>query len=252
MAMTFGEYAITEAGFGADLGAEKFFDIKCRKAGITPAATVLIVTSAALEINGWENVERHLDNLHRFGQTVIVCLNKFPHDTEEKIAEIRSHIEALGVPFAVNRSYAEGGAGAEEFAQTVINTIEATEKKPLNFAYADTDGVKEKIEKICRDMYGAAEVTYSDEANAAIEAAYAMNQQHFPICIAKTQYSFSTDSKVTGAPTGHTVHIRNIVINSGAEMIVAVAGAIMRMPGLSKSPQAERIDIVNGLIEGLS
>jgi formate--tetrahydrofolate ligase len=213
---------------------------------------VLIVTSAALEINGWENVERHLDNLHRFGQTVIVCLNKFPHDTEEKIAEIRSHIEALGVPFAVNRSYAEGGAGAEEFAQTVINTIEATEKKPLNFAYADTDGVKEKIEKICRDMYGAAEVTYSDEANAAIEAAYAMNQQHFPICIAKTQYSFSTDSKVTGAPTGHTVHIRNIVINSGAEMIVAVAGAIMRMPGLSKSPQAERIDIVNGLIEGLS
>lgn len=252
MAMTFGEYAITEAGFGADLGAEKFFDIKCRKAGITPAATVLIVTSAALEINGWENVERHLDNLHRFGQTVIVCLNKFPHDTEEKIAEIRSHIEALGVPFAVNRSYAEGGAGAEEFAQTVITTIEAAEKKPLNFAYADTDGVKEKIEKICRDMYGAAEVTYSDEANAAIEAAYAMNQQHFPICIAKTQYSFSTDSKVTGAPTGHTVHIRNIVINSGAEMIVVIAGAIMRMPGLSKSPQAERIDIVNGLIEGLS
>lgn len=252
MAMTYGEYAITEAGFGADLGAEKFLDIKCRKAGIAPAATVLIITSAALAIHGWENVERHLSNLRAFGQKVVVCLNKFPHDTEEVIADIRSHVEAYGVAFAVNRSFAEGGVGAIDFARTVVEVAESGDVPSVTYTYDDNDSVKEKIRKVCMGLYGASELTYSDEAEETIAAIDSMGLSRLPVCIAKTQYSFSTDAKATGAPSGHTVHIRNIVINAGAEMIVAVAGAILRMPGLPKSPQAERIDIVNGQIEGLS
>lgn len=252
MAMTYGDYVITEAGFGADLGAEKFFDIKCRKAGLVPSATVLIVTSAALAIHGWENVERHLRNLRAFGQQVVVCLNKFPQDTDEVIAEIRARVEEMGAPFALNRSFAEGGAGAEEFAQVVIDAIEKNEHPQLFFTYNDTDSVGRKIENICHRIYDAKEVTYSEEALETVEWINKMDLKHFPVCIAKTQYSFTTDAKITGAPKDHTVHIRNIVINRGAEMIVAIAGTILRMPGLPKSPQAERIDIVNGEIEGLS
>ena len=252
MAMTFGDYVITEAGFGADLGAEKFFDIKCRKAGLVPSATVLIVTSAALAIHGWENVERHLKNLRGFGQNIIVCLNKFPQDTEEVIADIANHVKQYGVAFAVNRSFAEGGVGAEEFAQVVIDAIEQNKQPTLSLTYADDDAIETKIEKIAKTIYGAGEVTFSDEARQNIELARQMGLSSYPVCIAKTQYSFSTDAKVTGAPEGHTVHIRDFVINSGAEMLVAIAGTILRMPGLPRSPQAERIDIVNGEIEGLS
>lgn len=251
-AMTFGDYTITEAGFGADLGAEKFFDIKCRKAGLVPSATVLIITSAALELHGWDNVHRHLSNLRRFGQNVIVCLNKFPNDTDETIALMRGHIEALGLPFAVNRSFSEGSAGSEEFAATVVAAIEHAPRPHLNLLYADSNSLTTKIERVCKDIYGAGEVTYSDKAVAALASAEKMGASSFPVCIAKTQYSFTTDSKVMGAPTGHTVHIRDIVVNAGAEMVVAIAGTILRMPGLPKSPQAERIDIVNGQIEGLS
>lgn len=252
MAMTYGDYVITEAGFGADLGAEKFFDIKCRKAGLIPSATVLIITSAALAIHGWENVERHLRNLRAFGQQVVICLNKFPNDTDEVIADIESHVMQLGAPFTVNRSFAEGGAGAEDFAKTVIDTIEGNKNPKLFYTYNDTDSVGRKIENICHRIYDAKEVMYSEEALETIEWINRMNIAHFPVCIAKTQYSFSTDAKITGAPKDHTISIRNIVINRGAEMIVAIAGTILRMPGLPKSPQAERIDIVNGQIEGLS
>lgn len=252
MAMTFGEYVITEAGFGADLGAEKFFDVKCRKAGLNPAATILIVTSAALAIHGWENVERHLKNLQSYGQQVIVCLNKFPNDTEEVIADIENHVKAFGVPFAVNRSFGEGGEGAVDFAKVVVDAIENTPSEPLHLLYKDDASVMEKLETVCKNIYGAEGVTLSDESKEMIEWINANGMSHYPVCIAKTQYSFSTDAKVTGAPTGHTVNIRNIVINRGAEMIVAVAGTILRMPGLPKSPQAERIDFVDGQIEGLS
>lgn len=252
LAMTYGEYAITEAGFGADLGAEKFFDIKCRKAGLVPSATVLIVTSAALAIHGWENVERHLRNLRAFGQQVVVCLNKFPQDTEEVIADIEQHVRQLGAPFCVNRSFAEGGEGAEEFAQTVIDAVEKNENPSLFYTYNDTESIGRKIENICHRIYDAKEVMYSEEALETIEWINKMNLSNLPVCIAKTQYSFSTDAKVTGAPKDHIVNIRNIVINRGAGMIVAIAGTILRMPGLPKSPQAERIDIVNGQIEGLS
>ena len=252
MAMTYGDYVITEAGFGADLGAEKFFDIKCRKAGLIPSATVLIVTSAALAIHGWENVERHLRNLRAFGQQVVVCLNKFPQDTEEVIADIKAHVDQLGAPFAVNRSFAEGGEGAMDFAQVVIDTIERNTDPKLYYTYNDTDSVGRKIENICHRIYDAKEVMYSEEALETVEWINQMGMSHFPVCIAKTQYSFSTDAKLTGAPKDHVVNIRNIVINRGAEMIVAIAGTILRMPGLPKSPQAERIDIVNGEIEGLS
>lgn len=252
MAMTYGDYVITEAGFGADLGAEKFFDIKCRKAGLTPSATVLIITSAALAIHGWENVERHLRNLRAFGQQVVICLNKFPQDTEETIREIEERCKQLNAPFAVNHSYAEGGEGATDFAQVVIDAIEHNGDPNIFFAYNDTDSVGRKIENICHRIYDAKEVMYSEEALETIEWINQMGLSHFPVCIAKTQYSFSTDAKVTGAPKDHTINIRNIVINRGAEMIVAIAGTILRMPGLPKSPQAERIDFVDGQIEGLS
>jgi len=255
LAMTYGDYAITEAGFGADLGAEKFFDIKCRKAGLVPAATVLIVTSAALAIHGWENVERHLRNLRAFGQQVVVCLNKFPQDTEEVIADIEQHVHQLGAPFAINRSYAEGGAGAEEFAQVVIDAVEKNGEPALYYSYNDTDQVGRKIENICHRIYDAKEVYYGEEAMDTIEWITKLDDQSmlkYPVCIAKTQYSFSTDAKLTGAPSDHIVNIRNIVINRGAEMLVAIAGNILRMPGLPKSPQAERIDVIDGNIEGLS
>ena len=193
-----------------------------------------------------------LPRYRRFGQNVIVCLNKFPNDTDETIALMREHIEALGLPFAVNRSFSEGSAGSEEFAATVVAAIEHAPRPHLNLLYADSDSLTTKIERVCKDIYGAGEVTYSDKAVAALASAEKMGASSFPVCIAKTQYSFTTDSKVMGAPTGHTVHIRDIVVNAGAEMVVAIAGTILRMPGLPKSPQAERIDIVNGQIEGLS
>ncbi len=270
MAMTFGDYTITEAGFGADLGAEKFFDVKCRKAGIQPKLTVIVATTQALKLHGGvdadkikepnhegliaglDNLDKHIANMQSFGQTVVVAFNRYASDTDEEIDIVRQHCKDLGVGFAVNNAFCEGGKGAEELAHLVVDTIEKKPSAPLHLVYEDEDSVKDKVRKVAECIYGAKSVSYSPVAKKKLELIERLGYSRFPVCIAKTQYSFSTDPKLYGVPTGFDVHVRDIVINAGAEMLVVVAGDIMRMPGLPKSPQALRIDIVNGEIEGLS
>ncbi len=270
MAMSFGEYVITEAGFGADLGAEKFYNIKCRKAGLQPKLTVIVATAQGLKMHGGvaldaikeenheglthglANLDKHIDNLRSFGQTVVVAFNRYANDSEEEIGIVRQHCAALGVGFAVNNAFVEGGKGAEELAELVVNTISEKTSAPLHLTYSDEDSVETKIAKVASDIYGASAVTYSPMAKRKIKAAEANGFGAFPVCIAKTQYSFSTNAKAYGVAKDFEVHVRDIVVNSGAEMIVAVAGDIMRMPGLPKSPQANVIDIVEGEIVGLS
>ncbi len=270
MAMTYGDYVVTEAGFGADLGAEKFFNIKCRKSGLQPKLTVIVATTQGLKmhggvpverikepdmeglVKGCENLDRHIRNMQSFGQSVVVAFNRYATDTDEELALVRRHCEHIGVGFAINNAFLEGGTGATELAQVVVDTIEKKPSKPLTLTYDDTDDIKTKIEKVAKKIYGAATVTYSTAAEKQLLRIQKIGLEHYPVCIAKTQYSFSADKNLYGCPTGFNVHIRDLVINSGSEMIVAIAGDIMRMPGLSKSPQAERIDIVNGEIEGLS
>lgn len=269
-AMTFGEYVITEAGFGADLGAEKFYNIKCRKSGLKPDLTVLVATLNGLKMHGgtaienihepdiegvkkgFANLDRHIENLKSFGQTVVVCFNKYASDTEEEINLVKEHCAQAGVPFALNNAWAEGGAGAVELARLVVDTIENNPSGPLQYTYEDSQSIMEKVEAVAKKIYRAANVTFSAAARKKIAAAEKMGFSHFPICIAKTQYSFSQDPKAYGAPSGFDFDIKDIVINSGAEMIVAIAGDIIRMPGLPKVPQATKIDIINGEIEGLS
>lgn len=259
MAMTFGDYAITEAGFGADLGAEKFYDIKCRKAGLQPALTILVATIPGLKMHGdgsvaqgLANLDRHIDNIKNFGQTVIVCFNKFASDTEEEISTVREHCKSVGVPFALNDSYAKGGEGAVEFADLVVKTIEKSPSKPLEMTYSDNNTFMEKIESVAKKIYRADGVNISAEAYKKLEKAEAIGYGAFPVCIAKTQYSFSQDPKKYGVPEGFIIDIKDIVINSGSEMIVAIAGDIIRMPGLPKIPQALNINVSEGNIEGLS
>ncbi len=269
-AMTFGEYAITEAGFGADLGAEKFFDIKCRRAGLQPKLSVLVVTTQALKLHGGvdqkeisspnaealmagiPNMDKHIENLKKFGQTVVVCLNRFGFDTDDELELVRKHCEEQGVGFAVNTAFGEGGEGAEEIARLVVKTIEENPSKPLQFMYDENESTLEKVEKVAKEIYGADYVDVKPAARRKLKRIEEMGYQHLPVCIAKTQYSFSDDAKWYGVPKDFKITIRDFVINAGAEMIVAVAGEIMRMPGLPKSPQAERIDIVDGQIFGLS
>lgn len=259
MAMTFGDYAITEAGFGADLGAEKFYDIKCRKAGLQPALTIIVATIPGLKMHGdgsvaqgLANLDRHIDNIKNFGQTVLVCFNKFAIDTEEEISTVREHCKSVGVPFALNDSYAKGGEGAVEFADLVVKTIEKYPSKPLKMTYSDNNTFMEKIESVAKKIYRADGVNISAEAYKKLEKAEALGYGTFPVCIAKTQYSFSQDPKKYGVPEGFIIDIKDIVINSGSEMIVAIAGDIIRMPGLPKIPQALNINVSEGNIEGLS
>lgn len=270
LAMSCADYVITEAGFGADLGAEKFYDIKCRKAGLSPKLTVIVATTQGLKmhggvpvegikepnmeglVKGFENLDRHISNLKKYGQSVVVAINRFATDTDEEINALMEHCKAVGAGAAVNNAFCEGGKGAVELANVVVDAIENTPSTPIKFMYEDSDPVRTKIEKVALGVYGAKGVTFSKSAEKMIERIEELGMGNFPVCIAKTQYSFSADAKLYGCPTGFTVNIRDLVINSGAEMIVAIAGDIMRMPGLSKSPQAERITIVDGLIEGLS
>lgn len=259
MAMTFGDYAITEAGFGADLGAEKFYDIKCRKAELQPALTIIVATIPGLKMHGdgsvaqgLANLDRHIDNIKNFGQTVLVCFNKFASDTEEEISTVREHCKSVGVPFALNDSYAKGGEGAVEFADLVVKTIEKYPSKPLEMTYSDNNTFMEKIESVAQKIYRADGVNISAEAYKKLEKAEAIGYGAFPVCIAKTQYSFSQDPKKYGVPEGFIIDIKDIVINSGSEMIVAIAGDIIRMPGLPKIPQALNINVSEGNIEGLS
>ena len=276
MAMTYGDYVVTEAGFGADLGAEKFFDIKCRKTGLQPRLVVIVATTQGLKMHGGvdlehikepnaaglteglKNLNRHIRNMQGFGQPVVVTLNRYDTDMEEEIDIVRKNCEDLGVGFAVNEAFLKGGEGAVELAQTVIDTIERIQPLPIRFTYKEADCIEDKIEKVCKRIYGASAVEYSKAVRKKLESLRATFTDedgviaHYPVCIAKTQFSFTADSTRYGSPEGFNIRIRDIILNCGSEMIVAIAGDMLRMPGLPKSPQAERITIVNGEIEGLS
>ena len=270
MALAHSDYTITEAGFGADLGAEKFYNIKCRTAGLQPALTVLVATLGGLKMHGGvdekdlktqniegvrhglANLDRHIENLKSFGQTVVVAFNRFATDTEEEIALVREHCHAAGVGFAVNTAFGEGGAGAEELARLVVETIEQKPSQPLQFTYPLTASIEQKATAIAQRIYGARSIHFSAKAQRQLERIERHGWSKFPVCIAKTQYSFSEDPKAYGSVRDFDLEVRDIVINTGAEMIVLVLGTLLRMPGLPKSPQALRIDLVDGHIEGLS
>lgn len=271
MSLVHSDYTITEAGFGADLGAEKFYNIVCRKSGLKPDATVIVATAQGLKMHGGvaldqikqpnleglkkgiANLDRHVKNLQGFGQSVVVVFNLFAGDTDEEMQLLRRHCEEeLGVPFVINRAYAEGGKGAEEMARVVVETVENHPSGDLQLTYDDEDPLQVKIEKVAKKIYGAATVTFAAPALKRLRLAEQHGMAHFPVCVAKTQFSFSADAKRYGAVSGFDFLIRDVVLNAGAEMVVAIAGDILRMPGLPKDPQANHIDLVNGEITGLS
>ncbi len=270
MAMSHAPYVVTEAGFGADLGAEKFFNIKCRKAGIYPKLTVIVVTSQSLKMHGgvpvaeikqpnkdgltegFKNLDKHIENLRNFGQSLLVTFNKFAFDTQDEIDLVARHCEKIGVAFSVNEAFAQGGNGAVDLARKAVEIIEKNPSKPLVYTYEDGDAIATKVEKIAQKLYGAAGVEFSDKAKKLIASAEKLGFGHFPVCIAKTQYSFSDDEKRYGVAEGFTLKITDVAINSGAEFIVAIAGTMMRMPGLPKVPNANNIKLVDGEIVGLS
>ena len=269
MGLKLADILVTEAGFGADLGAEKFFDIKCRKAGLTPDAVVLVATVKALKYNGGVskdqlsvenlealskgivNLEKHIENVQKYGVPVVVTLNQFVTDTEKELAYIEEFCKQKGCEFALAKVWEKGGEGGEDLAKAVIHTLETKEShfKPL---YEDSLTIYEKIETIAREIYGADGVTYSPMAKKAIDKIESLSMGHFPVCMAKNQYSLSDDAKKLGRPTGFTINIREAYVSAGAGFVVAITGAIMTMPGLPKKPAAESIDVdQNGKIVGL-
>lgn len=270
MAMQLGDYTVTEAGFGSDLGGEKFLDIKCRLAGLQPACTVLVTSSLSLKLHGGvhekeiknpnkeglskglANLERHIEIMAGFGQSVVVGYNRFPFDSNEEIEMVKSWCHSRGASFALNDGFSRGGAGATELAETVVNVIESKPSGPVQFAYELSDSIEDKLHKIVTKVYGGKGISLSKAAAGVIKKANELGLSGLPVCIAKTQYSFSADAGATGVARDFTLPIENVVINSGAGFIVAVAGEIMRMPGLPKEPQALHIDVVNGQITGLS
>ena len=269
-ALKLGEYVVTEAGFGADLGAEKFIDIKCRKSGLRPDAGVVVATLRALKHHGGveakdlntpnvdavkrgiANLERHVHNMREnYGVPCVVSINHFTSDTAEELDALRAHMDAMGVPVVVARHWAEGGKGAEALAHMVVKLAESGTAK-TKFVYADEDTLWDKMHAIATKVYGAADIS----ADAAVKAKIAKLQTdgygHYPVCVAKTQYSFSTDPKLRAAPSGHTVNVREVRLSAGAEFVVMICGDIMTMPGLPKEPASMRIDIDDdGKISGL-
>ena len=270
MAMSWSDYTVTEAGFGADLGAEKFFDIKCRQAGLKPDLTVLVASTLALKMHGgvdekeiklpnveglkkgFANLDRHIANLQKFGQTVLVCFNRFASDTDEEIALVMEHGAEKGVRCVINNAYMEGSAGAKELAEAAVELIENQPSAPLQYAYDLEDSIKEKIEKVAKKIYGAGSVEFSLKAQKEIALLEKWGMGNLPVCIAKTQYSFSGDAKLYGSVEGFTLKIKDIELNAGSGFVVVLAGDIMRMPGLSKTPQAVNIRLAeDGNVEGL-
>ena len=267
-ALKMADYVVTEAGFGADLGAEKFMDIKCRKAGIAPDAVVILATVKALKYNGGVkkdelaapnleavkkgivNLDKHIENLHAFGVPVVVTLNSFLTDTEEEYGFIKKHCEDMGCEFALARVWAEGGKGGEELAAKVIRTIE-NKKSELKFTYELDAPLKDKIEAIATKIYGAGSVTYSAEASRMLKKIEKMGYGNLPVCMAKNQYSLSDDPNALGRPEGFNVNIREVYVSAGAGFVVAITGTVMTMPGLPKVPAAENIDVVDDKIVGL-
>lgn len=270
MALSVSDYVVTEAGFGSDLGAEKFLDIKCRLAGLQPKATVLVLSTQALKLHGGvpyeetkkpdldsmikgiPNLDRHVENLRSFGQSVVVSLNHYPFDSDNEIDYIRNWCKDRNVAFVVNYGFEKGGEGASDLARAVVKVIEETPSSSILFTYDDVDPLKVKIEKIAKKIYHAGQVVLGPKAETKLKKFERMGWAKLPVCIAKTQYSFSDDPKLINAPKDFTLTIQDVVINAGAGFIVAIAGEIMRMPGLPEDPQAVRIKLVDGEIEGLS
>jgi len=268
-ALKLADYVVTEAGFGADLGAEKFIDIKCRMSGLTPSAVVLVATIRALKFHGgvakddlnqenlvaleqgFVNLERHYHNItQHYGLPCVVCINHFTFDSDAEIALLQQQCAALGATCIVSKHWANGGAGAEDLAQGIIDIVD-TREPSFTYVYDENLSLWDKIETIATKLYGATGISASAKIKAQL-AEWNVDYGQFPICIAKTQMSFSTDPTVKGAPTGHTLEIRELKLANGAGFIVAIAGDIMTMPGLPKVPAAERIDIDdNGKITGL-
>jgi len=268
-ALKLGDYVVTEAGFGADLGAEKFFDIKCRKAGLKPAAAVIVATVRALKMNGGvkkedlgaenvaalvkgcANLGRHVSNVRKFGVPVVVAINHFVSDTEAEIAAVKEYVARLGAEAILCRHWAEGSAGIEELAHKVVELADSGQAKfqPL---YGDDLPLLEKIEIVASKIYHAGEVTADKAVRDQLAAWEEQGYGNLPVCMAKTQYSFSTDPNLRGAPEGHTVPVREVRLSAGAGFVVVITGEIMTMPGLPKSPSAERIFLnEQGYIEGL-
>ena len=268
-ALKLADYCITEAGFGADLGAEKFFDIKCRQSGLKPDAVVLVATVRALKYNGGvakddlsnenldalkagiENLGKHIENIQSFGLPVVVALNAFVSDTDAEIAFVKEYCASKNCTMSVARVWEKGGEGGTELAQLVIEAAESG-KAAFKTAYADDLPIREKIETVAKNIYGADGVEFSSDAIKQIKKIEDMGFGKFPVCMAKTQYSLSDDQHLLGRPTGFRVHVREVYVSAGAGFVVALTGSIMTMPGLSKSPAAYRIDVDdNGKITGL-
>lgn len=268
-ALKLADYVVTEAGFGADLGAEKFFDIKCRMAGLKPDAVVIVATARALKYNGGVakenlneenidaikagivNLEKHIENVQKFGVPCVVTLNQFITDTDAELAYIKEFCESKGCEFALAKVWEKGGEGGIELAEKVIHTIE---NKESNFAplYDNKLSIKEKIETVAKEIYGASGVTYDTAASNAIKKLEELGFGDMPVCMAKNQYSLSDDATLLGRPENFTIHIREVYVSAGAGFVVAITGTVMTMPGLPKKPAAERVDVnEDGVITGL-
>ena len=281
-ALKLADYVVTEAGFGADLGAEKFVDIKCRKSGLRPDAAVLVATVRAVKYHGGAelksltsedlgalerglaNVERHVENCRvHYGLPLVVSLNRFASDTDAELALLRARMEELGVPVVLSNSWAEGGKGAVDLARAVVGLCNKSaaaaagsgsgpgSSPAFKFVYEDGDSLSEKMEKIATKIYRASAVTFEPKVRTALKKLTDDGYGHLPVCVAKTQSSFSTNAAVRGAPTDHVVNVREVRLAAGAEFVVMICGDIMTMPGLPKVPAAARIDIVDGKVTGL-
>lgn len=270
LALKLGEYVVTEAGFGADLGAEKFIDIKCRKSGLRPAACVLVATIRALKYHGGAeldslpqenllaladgmvNLEKHVENItQHYGLPCVVCINRFIHDTGAEFSLVQQRMAAKGIPVVLGEHWAKGGAGARDLAREVVRLAESN-GSAMRYVYDDADPLWEKMRKVATRIYGAADISAPRHVRVLIDRLQAEGYGHYPICVAKTQSSFSTDASIRGAPQGHTIIIRSVRLSAGAEFVVMICDDIMTMPGLPRVPCATRIDIDDqGRVTGL-
>ena len=269
-ALRLSDYVITEAGFGADLGAEKFLDIKCRKAGLQPKCVVLVATIRALKMHGGvlkenlkkenlnalkkglPNLERHIENIKKFGLDLIVAINRFETDTKKEIEIIEDFCANLNIKVSLCTHWAHGGKGTKDLAEKVVKLCKTTKKSKFNFIYKDKNSLTKKIEIIASEIYRASGVEYTKESKNQLNKIEKAGYSNFPICIAKTQYSFSVDPKLKGAPIGHNLKVRDVRLSSGAEFVVVICGSIMTMPGLPRVPSADKIRLnKKGDIEGL-
>ncbi len=267
-ALKLADYVVTEAGFGADLGAEKFVDIKCRKSGLRPAATVIVATVRAMKYHGGAdlktitqenlaaldrglvNLERHVDNVQRvYGIPCVVSINHFTSDTAAEVEMLKARMAKLGVKVVLATHWADGGKGADELANMVVEMC--AKKSSLNFVYEEQDSLWDKVNKIAKKVYRASEVTADAKVRNQIKKLQEDGYGHYPVCVAKTQYSFSTDAQLRGAPENHVINVREVRLAAGAEFVVMVCGDIMTMPGLPKVPSANKIDLVAGKVVGL-